>query len=200
MPMRIGEEIQKMSRQIKRCKWAGKDSLYIEYHDKQWGVPVYEDAKIFEFLLLETFQAGLSWITILRRRENFRTAFDNFDFQKIANYSDEKLEELRQDAGIIRNRLKIKASKSNAIAFMEVQKEFVTFSKYLWGFVEGKPLQNNFKSMSEIPTNTPLSDKISKDLKSRGFKFVGSTIVYAHMQAMGMVNDHTTDCFRHKEV
>ena len=189
-----------MSRQIKRCKWAGKDSLYIEYHDKQWGVPVYEDAKIFEFLLLETFQAGLSWITILRRRENFRTAFDNFDFQKIANYSDEKLEDLRQDAGIIRNRLKIKAAKTNAIAFMEVQKEFVTFSKYLWGFVEGKPLQNNFKSMSEIPTNTPLTDKISKDLKSRGFKFVGSTIVYAHMQAMGMVNDHTKDCFRHKEV
>ena len=200
MPMRIGKEIQKMSRQIKRCKWAGKDPLYIEYHDKQWGVPIYEDAKIFEFLLLETFQAGLSWITILRRRENFRIAFDNFDFQKIANYSDEKLEELRQDAGIIRNRLKIKASKSNAIAFMEVQKEFVTFSKYLWGFVEGKPLQNNFKSMDEIPANTPLSDKISKDLKSRGFKFVGSTIVYAHMQAMGMVNDHTTDCFRHKEV
>ena len=200
MPMRIGKEIQKMSRQINRCKWAGKDSLYIEYHDKQWGVPVYEDAKIFEFLLLETFQAGLSWITILRRRENFRTAFDNFDFQKIANYSDEKLEELRQDAGIIRNRLKIKASKSNAIAFMEVQKEFVTFSKYLWDFVDGKPIQNNFKSMSEIPTNTPLSDKISKDLKSRGFKFVGSTIVYAHMQAMGMVNDHTKDCFRHKEV
>ena len=200
MPLRQWKKIQKMSRQIKRCKWAEKDPLYIEYHDKQWGVPVYEDAKIFEFLLLETFQAGLSWITILRRRENFRTAFDNFDFQKIANYSDEKLEELRQDAGIIRNRLKIKASKSNAIAFMEVQKEFVTFSKYLWGFVEGKPLQNNFKSMSEIPTNTPLSDKISKDLKSRGFKFVGSTIVYAHMQAMGMVNDHTTDCFRHKEV
>jgi len=200
MPMRIGEEIQKMSRQIKRCKWAGKDPLYIEYHDKQWGVPVYEDAKIFEFLLLETFQAGLSWITILRRRENFRTAFDNFDFQEIANYSDEKLEDLRKDVGIIRNRLKIKTAKSNAIAFMEVQKEFGTFSKYLWDFVEGKPIQNNFKSMDEIPANTPLSDKISKDLKSRGFKFVGSTIVYAHMQAMGMVNDHLTNCFRYNEV
>ena len=200
MPMRIGEEIQKMSRQIKRCKWAGKDPLYIEYHDKQWGVPVYEDAKIFEFLLLETFQAGLSWITILRRRENFRIAFDNFDFQKIANYSDEKLEDLRQDAGIIRNRLKIKAAKTNAIAFMEVQKEFGTFSKYIWSFLDGKPIKNAFKTMSELPANTPLSDKISKDLKSRGFKFVGSTIVYAHMQAMGMVNDHLTNCFRYNEV
>ncbi len=200
MPMRIGEEIQKMSRQIKRCKWAGKDPLYIEYHDKQWGVPVYEDAKIFEFLLLETFQAGLSWITILRRRENFRTAFDNFDFQEIANYSDEKLEDLRKDAGIIRNRLKIKAAKTNAIAFMEVQKEFGTFSKYIWSFLDGKPIKNAFKTMSELPANTPLSDKISADLKKRGFKFVGSTIVYAHMQAMGIVNDHTTDCFRYNEV
>ena len=200
MPMRIGEEIQKMSRQIKRCKWAGKDPLYIEYHDKQWGVPVYEDAKIFEFLLLETFQAGLSWITILRRRENFRTAFDNFDFQEIANYSDEKLEDLRKDAGIIRNRLKIKAAKSNALAFMEVQKEFGTFSKYIWSFLDGKPIKNAFKTMSELPANTPLSDKISADLKKRGFKFVGSTIVYAHMQAMGIVNDHTTDCFRYNEV
>ena len=200
MPMRIGEEIQKMSRQIKRCKWAGKDPLYIEYHDKQWGVPIYEDAKIFEFLLLETFQAGLSWITILRRRENFRTAFDNFDFQEIANYSDEKLEDLRKDAGIIRNRLKIKAAKSNAIAFMEVQKEFGTFSKYIWSFLDGKPIKNAFKAMSELPANTPLSDKISADLKKRGFKFVGSTIVYAHMQAMGIVNDHTIDCFRYNEV
>ncbi|MDG2264236.1 MAG: DNA-3-methyladenine glycosylase I [Flavobacteriales bacterium] len=184
----------------KRCNWPKDDELYIEYHDKEWGVPVYEDAKIFEFLLLETFQAGLSWITILRRRENFRTAFDNFDFQKIAKYSNEKLAELKLDAGIIRNTLKIKAAKTNAIAFMEVQKEFGTFSKYLWDFVDGKPVQNNFTSMSEMPANTPLSDKISKDLKSRGFKFVGSTIVYAHMQAMGMVNDHTVDCFRHKEV
>jgi DNA-3-methyladenine glycosylase I len=184
----------------KRCKWPKNDALYIEYHDKEWGVPVYEDVKIFEFLLLETFQAGLSWITILRRRENFRVAFDNFNFQKIANYSDEKLAELKLDAGIIRNTLKIKAAKTNAIAFMEVQKEFGTFSKYLWDFVDGKPVQNKFTSFSEMPANTPLSDKISKDLKSRGFKFVGSTIVYAHMQAMGMVNDHTTACFRHKEV
>ena len=183
-----------------RCNWPKEDPLYIEYHDKEWGVPVYEDAKIFEFLLLETFQAGLSWITILRKRENFRAAFDNFNYQKIAEYTDEKLEKLRNDTGIIRNRLKIKAAKTNAIAFMEAQKEFGTFSKYLWGFLDGKPIQNNFTSMSEMPANTPLSDKISKDLKSRGFKFVGSTIVYAHMQAMGMVNDHTTNCFRHKEV
>ena len=184
----------------KRCDWSKDDALYIEYHDKEWGVPVYEDQKIFEFLLLETFQAGLSWITILRKRENFRSSFDNFDYQKIAKYPNEKLEELRDDTGIIRNRLKIKAAKTNAIAFMEAQKEFGTFSKYLWGFLDGKPIQNNFTSMSEMPANTPLSNKISKDLKSRGFKFVGSTIVYAHMQAMGMVNDHTTNCFRHKEV
>ena len=189
-----------MSRQVKRCNWPKDDALYIDYHDKEWGVPVYDDAKIFEFLLLETFQAGLSWITILRRRENFRKAFDDFNYHKVANYSDEKLETLRQDAGIIRNKLKIKAAKTNAIAFIEVQKEFGTFSKYLWNFVDGTPIQNNFKSMIEMPANTPLSDKISADLKSRGFKFVGSTIVYAHMQAMGMVNDHTIDCFRYDEV
>ena len=193
------KEIQKMSREVKRCKWCENDPLYIKYHDTQWGVPVYDDTKIFESLLLETFQAGLSWINILRKRENFCKAFDNFNYQKIANYSDEKLSELKLDSGIIRNTLKIKAAKTNAIAFMEVQKEFGSFSKYLWDFVDGKPVQNNFISMSEMPANTPLSDKISKDLKSRGFKFVGSTIVYAHMQAMGMVNDHTIDCFRHDE-
>jgi len=184
----------------KRCNWPKDDALYIEYHDTEWGVPVYDDAKIFEFLLLETFQAGLSWITILRKRENFRIAFNNFDYKKISHYSDDKLEELRLDAGIIRNKLKIKAAKTNAIAFIEVQKEFGTFSKYIWGFVDGNPIQNNLKSLSEMPANTSLSDKISKDLKTRGFKFVGTTIVYAHMQAMGIVNDHTIDCFRHKEV
>ena len=189
-----------MSRQIIRCKWCENDPLYIKYHDKEWGIPVYEDKKIFEFLLLETFQAGLSWITILKKRENFRIAFDEFDYEKIANYSDKKLEVLRQDAGIIRNRLKIKAAKTNAIAFMKVQKEFSRFSKYLWGFVDDKPIQNKFKRMKELPANTPLANKISADLKKRGFKFVGPTIVYAHMQAMGMVNDHTTDCFRYKEV
>ena len=189
-----------MSRQVKRCKWPKNDALYIKYHDKEWGVPIYDDAKIFEFLLLETFQAGLSWITILKKRENFRIAFDEFDYEKIANYSDKKLEVLRQDVGIIRNRLKIKAAKTNAIAFMKVQKEFSRFSKYLWSFVDDKPIQNKFKSMKELPANTPLANKISADLKKRGFKFVGPTIVYAHMQAMGMVNDHTTDCFRYKEV
>ena len=198
--MRIREKIQKMSRQIIRCKWCENDPLYIKYHDKEWGIPVYEDKKIFEFLLLETFQAGLSWITILKKRENFRIAFDEFDYEKIATYSDKKLEVLRQDAGIIRNRLKIKAAKTNAIAFMKVQKEFSRFSKYLWGFVDDKPIQNKFKSMKELPANTLLANKISADLKKRGFKFVGPTIVYAHMQAMGMVNDHTTDCFRYQEV
>ena len=189
-----------MSREVKRCNWCGNDPIYIKYHDTEWGVPVYDDSRIFEFLLLETFQAGLSWITILKKRENFRKVFDNFDYQKIANYSEKKIEELKLDAGIIRNRLKIKAAKTNAIAFMKVQKEFVTFSKYLWGFVNGKPIQNNFKSTGELPANTPLSDKISSDLKKRGFKFVGSTIVYAHMQAMGMINDHTTKCFRYKKI
>ena len=184
----------------KRCNWPKDDALYIEYHDTEWGVPVYDDDKIFEFLLLETFQAGLSWITILRKRKNFQIAFNNFDYKKISHYSDDKLEELRLDAGIIRNKLKIKASKTNAIAFIEVQKEFGTFSEYIWGFVDGNPIQNNLKSLSKMPANTSLSDKISKDLKTRGFKFVGTTIVYAHMQAIGIVNDHTIDCFRHKEV
>ena len=183
-----------------RCKWPKEDDLYIEYHDREWGVPVYDDAKIFEFLLLETFQAGLSWITILRKRENFRKAFNNFDYQKIANYSEKKIKELKLDAGIVRNKLKIKAAKTNAIAFIEVQKEFGTFSKYIWGFVNGKPIQNNFKSLSEMPANTPLSDKISSNLKKRGFKFVGTTVVYAHMQSMGMVNDHITNCFRYNEI
>ena len=159
-----------------------------------------KDDKIFEFLLLETFQAGLSWITILKKRENLRQAFSNFDYKKISNYSEKKLEELRLDAGIIRNRLKIKAAKTNAISFIKIQKEFGSFSKYIWRFVDNKPIQNNFISLSELPVNTPLSDKISSDLKKRGFTFIGTTMVYAHMQAMGMVNDHTTYCFRYNEV
>ena len=183
-----------------RCLWCENNSLYIEYHDKEWGVPLYDDEKIFEFLLLETFQAGLSWITILKKRESFRKAFSNFNYKKISNYSDEKLKELKLDAGIIRNKLKIKAAKSNAISFLEVQKEFGSFSKYIWKFVGGKTIQNNFTSHSELPKNTKLSKKISDDLKKRGFKFVGATIIYAYMQAMGMVNDHTTKCFRHQEV
>ena len=189
-----------MPRQIKRCKWCEKDPLYIKYHDIEWGVPIYDDQKIFEFLLLEIFQAGLSWITILKKRENFRIAFDNFNYTKIASYSEEKLKKLKSDSGIIRNEMKIKAAKKNAIAFIEVQKEFGTFSKYLWGFTDNKPIQNHFKRMNEIPTNTQLSYDISKDLKKRGFKFIGPTIIYAHMQAIGMVNDHTTDCFRYNEL
>jgi DNA-3-methyladenine glycosylase I len=183
-----------------RCTWCGTDPLYVEYHDKEWGKPVHDDATIFEFLILETFQAGLSWITILRKRENFRKAFDHFDYKKIAAYSENKYEELLQDAGIIRNKLKIKATITNAQLFMDVQKEFGSFSKYIWSFTNGKPIKNNFKHMSQIPATTELSDQLSKDLKKRGFKFVGSTVIYAHMQATGMVNDHTTDCFRYNEV
>ncbi|MEN8123511.1 MAG: DNA-3-methyladenine glycosylase I [Bacteroidota bacterium] len=183
-----------------RCSWCGEDPLYMQYHDKEWGVPVYKDDKLFEFLILETFQAGLSWITVLRKRENFKKVFDHFDYQKIAKYNDEKFGELIQDTGIIRNKLKIKATISNAIAFMEVQKEFGSFSKYIWGFVDYKPIENSWKSLDEIPSKTELSNKISIDLKKRGFKFVGSTIIYAHMQATGMVNDHVVDCFRFKEV
>ncbi|WP_196889094.1 DNA-3-methyladenine glycosylase I [Aureivirga sp. CE67] len=183
-----------------RCHWVSDENIYKEYHDNEWGIPVYDDETLFEFLTLEGFQAGLSWITILKKRENFRKAFDNFDYKKIAEYDEAKYEELLQNEGIIRNKLKIKAAITNAKAYMEVQKEFGSFSKYIWAFVEHKPIQNHFKSSKEVPAKTELSDKISKDLKKRGFKFVGSTIVYAHMQATGMVNDHTTDCFRHKEV
>lgn len=183
-----------------RCGWCGTDPLYMEYHDKEWGVPVYDDEKLFEFLILETFQAGLSWITVLRKRENFREAFDNFDYKKIAIYSEDKFEELIQNAGIIRNKLKVRATISNASAFMKIQQEFGSFSKYIWGFVDGKPIKNNCKSMSDIPATTELSNIISKDLKKRGFKFVGSTVIYAHMQATGMVNDHIKDCFRYNEV
>ncbi|HSG67531.1 MAG TPA: DNA-3-methyladenine glycosylase I [Bacteroidales bacterium] len=183
-----------------RCEWAGHDPLYHDYHDKEWGVPVYEDEKIFEFLILETFQAGLSWITVLRKRDNFRKAFDNFDFNKIAAYDEKKVKSLLQDAGIIRNQLKIRATISNAQAFLKVREEFGTFSQYIWGFTGGKPIVNQFTSLSELPARTTLSDEISKDLKTRGFKFVGSTVIYAHMQATGMVNDHLTHCFRHKQL
>lgn len=183
-----------------RCAWCGNDPLYMEYHDTEWGVPVLDDEKLFEFLILETFQAGLSWITILRKRKNFRIAFDNFDYKKIANYNEAKFEELLLDAGIIRNKLKIKATITNAIAFMEVQKEFGSFSAYIWKFTNGTPIKNKWKNLKELPAVTKLSDEISKDLKKRGFKFVGSTVIYAHMQATGMVNDHIMDCFRYKEV
>ena len=183
-----------------RCAWCGTDPLYMEYHDNEWGVPVYNDEKLFEFLILETFQAGLSWITILRKRENFRKALDKFDYKKIARYGENKYNNLLQDASIIRNKLKIKATISNAQAFMEVQKEFGSFSNYIWDFTNGKPIKNNYENLSDLPAMTELSDTISKDLKKRGFKFVGSTVIYAHMQATGMVNDHTIECFRYREV
>ncbi|WP_075341684.1 DNA-3-methyladenine glycosylase I [Tenacibaculum agarivorans] len=184
----------------KRCFWVTNDPLYIKYHDEEWGVPVYDDETLFEFLVLETFQAGLSWITILKKRENFRAALDKFDYKKIAEYQEEKYNELLQNQGIIRNKLKIKATITNAQAFMKVQDEFGTFSKYIWGFCNGKPIQNAFVTREEVPATTELSDTISKDLKKRGFKFVGSTVIYAFMQATGMVNDHTVDCFRYNEV
>jgi len=170
----------------------------IKYHDKEWGVPLHNDKKLFEFLILEGFQAGLSWRTILHKRENFRKAFDNFDYNKVAKYNNRKINSLLKDAGIIRNRLKIAGSITNAKEFIKVRKEFGTFDKYIWSFVNGKPIQNNIKSLKELPAKTKLSDQISEDLRKRGFKFVGSTIVYAHMQATGMVNDHVVDCFKHK--
>ncbi|TNJ44208.1 DNA-3-methyladenine glycosylase I [Tamlana fucoidanivorans] len=183
-----------------RCAWCKGDALYEAYHDEEWGVPVYDDDKLFEFLILETFQAGLSWITVLRKRGNFKKAFDHFDYKKIAQYDQAKINALLQDAGIIRNKLKVKATVTNAQAFIKIQEEFGSFSTYIWGFVEGKPIKNAFKSVKELPANTALSDMISKDLKKRGFKFVGTTVVYAHMQATGMVNDHETTCFRYEEV
>ena len=189
-----------MLNQKQRCGWCVGDPLYEAYHDEEWGVPVYDDLKLFEFLILETFQAGLSWITILRKRENFRAAFDAFDYTKVAQYDASKFDALIIDKGIIRNKLKIKAAISNAQAFIEIQKEFGSFSNYIWKFTNGKPIKNSVKDYKKAAPNTPLSDQISKDLKSRGFKFVGSTVVYAHMQATGMVNDHETTCFRYNEV
>ena len=179
-----------------RCGWCSSSDLYKKYHDEEWGVPVYDDATLFEFLLLETFQAGLSWIAILNKRENFRAAFDDFDYQKIAQYDDEKILDLLQDTGIIRNKLKVYSAVTNAQAFLKIQEEFGSFSKYIWAFTDGKPIQNNRLSLKEVPATTALSDEISKDLKKRGFKFVGSTVVYAHMQATGMVDDHVASCWK----
>ena len=183
-----------------RCDWCKGDRLYEDYHDNEWGVPIYDDETLFEFLILETFQAGLSWITVLKKRENFRIAFDDFMYQSIAKYEQPKIDILLQDAGIIRNRLKINATITNAQAFMKIQDEFGSFSNYIWGFVNETPIRNNFKSLQQIPANTPLSDQISKDLKKRAFKFVGTTVVYAFMQAIGMVNDHITSCYRYNQV
>lgn len=187
-----------MSEKI-RCGWCGNDKLYQDYHDNQWGKPVYDDGILFEFLLLEGFQAGLSWITILKRREGFREAFDNFDYKKIAQYNEKKLQELMTDNRIIKNKLKIQASVTNALAFIEVQKEFGSFSNYFWRFSGGKIIDNKPKELKDIPARTELSDTISKDMKKRGFKFVGSTIIYAHMQATGMVNDHIQSCWVRKK-
>lgn len=178
-----------------RCAWCEKDDLYRDYHDNEWGNPVYDDDKLFEFLVLETFQAGLSWHTILKKRNNFRKAFDHFDYKLVARYDDNKVGFLLQNSGIIRNGLKIKATISNAVAFLKIREEFGSFSNYIWGFTGGSPIVNNVKTINDVPATTPLSDEISKDLKKRGFKFVGSTVVYAHMQATGMVNDHVADCW-----
>jgi len=185
---------------MERCLWCGNDGLYVKYHDEEWGVPVHDDKKHFEFLILEGVQAGLSWITILRKRENYRTAYDGFNPELVAKYDHKKIEELMQNPGLIRNRLKILASVNNAQRFLEVQREFGSFDNYIWSFVGGKPIVNHWEHQSDVPAVTELSDKISKDLKRRGFKFVGSTIIYAHMQAIGLVNDHLTSCFRHGEL
>lgn len=183
-----------------RCGWCEGDVLYEAYHDNEWGVPVYDDDTLFEFLVLETFQAGLSWITVLRKRENFRNAFDNFDYKKIANYNQTKIDDLLQDVGIIRNKLKMKATVTNAQAFISIQKEFGSFNDYIWAFVDNKPIKNKVTNYRDAPANTPLSDALSKDLKKRGFKFVGSTVVYAFMQATGIINDHEVNCFRYDKI
>ncbi|WP_304343685.1 DNA-3-methyladenine glycosylase I [Chryseobacterium koreense] len=180
--------------EIIRCGWCEKDDLYRKYHDEEWGKPVYDDDTIFEFLVLESFQAGLSWYTILNKRENFRKAFEDFNYRKIAEYNEDKIEELMQNAGIIRNRMKISATIRNAQKFLEIQKEFGTFSTYIWSFVGGKPIVNQPKTLKEVPATSEISDALAKDLKIRGFKFLGSTVVYAHMQATGMVCDHLVDC------
>jgi DNA-3-methyladenine glycosylase I len=182
--------------QKNRCKWCVGMDIYEKYHDEEWGVPVYDDQKLFEFLILETFQAGLSWITILKKRENFRLAFDHFDYLKVALYTEDKIQELIQNAGIIRNQLKIRAAVTNANSFIKIQAEFGSFSNYIWAFTDNKPIVNTPNSLKEVPATSAISDKLSKDLKKRGFKFVGSTVIYAHMQATGMVNDHVADCWK----
>jgi DNA-3-methyladenine glycosylase I len=183
---------------VTRCWWSGEDPLYVKYHDTEWGVPVHDDRVLFEFLLLEGAQAGLSWITILRKREAYRRAFADFDPERVARFTPKKLERLMQDPGIVRNRLKIESAVKNARAFLQVQEEFGSFAKYQWGFVDGVPIQGGIRSRKDIVPRTEVSDALSKDLKKRGFNFVGSTIMYAHMQAVGMVNDHVMDCFRYR--
>ncbi len=186
--------------EIDRCGWCIKDPIYISYHDEEWGVPVHDDRKLFEFLILEGAQAGLSWLTILKRREGYRKAFADFDPEKVARFTENRIEKILLDPGIIRNNLKVRSAVTNAKAFLKVQEEFGSFDKYIWQFTDGKILQNKRESLKDIPPRSTESDIMSKDLISRGFKFVGSTIMYAHMQATGMVNDHVTDCFRYKEL
>ncbi|MGU9958252.1 MAG: DNA-3-methyladenine glycosylase I [Arenicellales bacterium WSBS_2016_MAG_OTU3] len=188
-----------MSEKINRCKWSGDDPVYCDYHDKEWGVPLHDDQMLFEFLILEGAQAGLSWITILKKRDRYRQVFSNFDPVKVAKFNSKKVESLLCDTGIVRNRLKIESAISNANIYLAIQKEFGSFDSYIWAFVHGEPIQNRWKTLEEVPAKTDLSDVMAKDLKKRGFKFVGSTICYAFMQATGMVNDHTSDCFRHTQ-
>jgi len=185
---------------MKRCSWCKGDSLYTAYHDTEWGVPVFDDRRLFEFLVLEGAQAGLSWLTVLRKRDGYRAAFAGFEPGRVARFTDRQLERLMADSGIVRNRLKISSVRTNAQAFLKVQEEFGSFCNYIWGFVEGRPIQNRWRTQAQVPAQTALSQAISRDLKSRGFSFVGPTIVYAHMQATGMVNDHITGCFRHREL
>ncbi|MCG8325803.1 MAG: DNA-3-methyladenine glycosylase I [Thiotrichales bacterium] len=185
---------------VMRCNWCENDPLYVRYHDREWGVPVHSDRKLFEFLVLEGAQAGLSWITVLKKRPAYRDAFDRFDYNKVARFNERKIRSLLKNPGIIRNQLKIRSTVQNARAFIRVREEFGTFNKYIWSFVDGTPIKNRWKTLKDIPAKTALSDRISRDLKQRGFSFVGSTIVYAHMQATGMVNDHVTNCFRYHEV
>ena len=189
-----------MTKKVKRCGWAGETSLaYIEYHDKEWGVPVWDDNTQFEFLILEGAQAGLSWSTILNKRDGYRKNFADFDPEKVARFTQKRIEKILLDPGIVRNKLKVNSAVTNAKAFLAIQEEYDSFCNYIWQFVGGKPIQNRPRSMSDVPATSPESDALSKDLKKRGFKFVGSTIMYAHMQATGLVNDHTTSCFRYKE-
>ncbi len=183
-----------------RCEWSTKNQKEQDYHDKEWGIPIYDDRLLFEFLILEGAQAGLSWSTILAKRETYRIAFDNFDAEKIANYNQNKIDKLLLDKGIVRNKLKINSTITNAKIFLEVQKEYGSFSNYIWNFVDGKPIKNNWKTVNDVPAKTELSDQMSKVLKKRGFKFIGSTICYAFMQAVGMVNDHVITCFRYSKV
>ncbi|MEN8123044.1 MAG: DNA-3-methyladenine glycosylase I [Bacteroidota bacterium] len=189
-----------MKQNLTRCEWTSNNPFNNEYHDNEWGVPVHDDQKLFEFLILDAFQAGLSWLTILKKRNNFRKAFDNFDAEKIALYNENKIQELLNNAGIIRNKLKVRAAVTNALVFLNIKEEFGSFDRYIWQFVNHKTIINKWERMEDVPVSTKESDAMSKDLKKRGFKFVGTTICYAFMQAAGMVNDHTTDCFRYTEI